>query len=61
MFSYFFIASRPPKQSEYQYQEKAKKLENQYAYQPTLERENNGDLINDIFWLCMKFKTTISI
>ena len=30
------------------------------AYLPTLERENNGDFINDIFWLCMKFKTTIS-
>ena len=25
-------------------------------YLPTLERENNGDFMNDIFWLCMKFK-----
>ena len=30
-------------------------------YLPTLERENIGDFINDIFWLCMRFKTTISI
>ena len=31
------------------------------AYLPTLERQNNGDFINSIFWLCMQFKTTISI
>ena len=31
-----------------------------FSYLPTLERENNRDFTNDIFWLCMKFKATIS-
>ena len=35
--------------------------ENLLSYLPILERENNGNFINDIFWLCIKFKTTISI
>ena len=31
------------------------------SHLPTLERENNGDFTNDFFWLCMKFKTALSI
>ena len=31
-------------------------LHNILTYLPTLERENNGDFTNDIFWLCMNSK-----